>query len=58
MSHRLSVVSLLGKGLLYTKGGADPTFASAKVKNAIFRIGIFGINIQNLQFLSFRALAK
>ena len=24
-----------------TKGGADPTFASAKVKNAIGRIGIF-----------------
>ncbi len=27
--------------LLYTKGGAGPTFASAKVKNAIGRIGIF-----------------
>ncbi len=35
-----------GKGLLYTKGGADPTFASAKVKNAIGRIGIF----QDLDF--------
>ena len=33
----------LGKGLLYTKGGADPTFASAKVKNAIGRIGIFNL---------------
>ncbi len=31
------------KGLLYTKGGADPTFAAAKVKNAIGRIGIFSI---------------
>ncbi len=41
MPHRLSVVLLLGKGLLHTKGGADPTFASAKVKNAIGRIGIF-----------------
>ncbi len=29
------------RALLYTKGGADPTFASAKVKNAIGRIGIF-----------------
>ena len=26
---------------LGTKGGADPTFASAKVRNAIGRIGIF-----------------
>ena len=31
----------LRKGLLYTKGGADQTFASAEVKNAIGRIGIF-----------------
>ena len=30
-----------GNGLLYTKGGAHPTFASAKVKNALGRIGIF-----------------
>ncbi len=34
-------INVIGKGLLYTKGGADPTFASAKVKNAIGRIGIF-----------------
>ncbi len=39
--QRLSAVLLFGKGLLYTKGGADPTFASAKVKNAIGRIGVF-----------------
>ncbi len=30
---------------LGTKGGADPTFASAKVRNAIGRIGIFNIYI-------------
>ncbi len=46
MLHRLSAVLLLGKGLLYTKGGADQTFASAKVKNAIGRIGIFLIKLQ------------
>ncbi len=42
MFHTLSVILLFGKGLLNTKGGADPTFASAKVKNATGRIGIFG----------------
>ncbi len=41
MFHRLSFILLFGKRLLHTKGGADPTFASAKVKNAIGRIGIF-----------------
>ncbi len=41
MLHRLSVLLLFGKELFYTKGEADPTFASAKVKNAIGRIGIF-----------------
>ena len=38
-THILLLV--LEKGLLYTKGGAEPTFASAKVKNAIGKIGIF-----------------
>ncbi len=33
------------RGWLYTKGGADPTFASAKVKNAIGRIGIFVLQV-------------
>ncbi len=37
-------VVTFGKALLYTKGGADPTFASAKVKNAIGRIGILFMN--------------
>ena len=51
VQHQHEVVLLLGKGLLYisqvtgynvyTNGGADPTFASAKVKNAFGRIGIF-----------------
>ncbi len=43
--HRLSVVLLFWKRLLYTNRGADPTFASAKVKNAIGRIGIFPLYI-------------
>ena len=46
MLHRLSVVLLFGKALLYTKGGADPTFALAKVKNGIGRIGIFAFKFQ------------
>ena len=41
-----------GKALLYTKGGADPTFASAKVKNAIGRIGIFAINFHSSKILT------
>ena len=45
--------SLFGKGLLYTKGGADPTFASAKVKNAIGRIGIFFYDILGYAKLHF-----
>ncbi len=45
MLHKLSVVLLFGKGLLYTKGGTNPTFASAKVKNAIGRIGIFALRL-------------
>ena len=46
---------LLGKGLLYTKGGADPTFASAKVKNAIGRIGIFLLHFSVLCNVSGRS---
>ncbi len=41
MLHRLKFRFIIWKRMLYTKGGADPTFASAKVKNAIGRIGIF-----------------
>ena len=48
MLLRLSVLLLFGKELLYTRGGADPIFASAKVKNAIGRIGIFILSIHSL----------
>ena len=50
--HRLSVLLLFGKELFYTKGGADPTFASAKVKNAIGRIGIF-VNLSIFRAIKF-----
>ncbi len=41
MLHRLKCRFIIWKRMLYTKGGANPTFASAKVKNAIGSIGIF-----------------
>ena len=36
-----------------TKGGADPTFASEKVKNAIGRIGIFKLAILKIKAKSY-----
>ena len=42
---------IIWKRITLHKGGANPTFASAKVKNAIGRIGIF---LLKLSFLIFR----
>ncbi len=48
MLHRLKFRFIIWKRMLYTKGGADPTFASAKVKNAIGRIGIFWLRFPSI----------